>query len=188
MAKIPDHAKCVYKGKIFEVYEWPQEMFDGSIETFECLKRRPTTSVLAFDGSDIIFSKQEQPGKPEFYSFLGGRCEEGEDPLEGAKRELLEESGLVSDNWKLIRCYNIGGKIDWQVYYYAAYSCRKVAEQKLDSGERIVLMRLPFTQFLREILPQPNFAETEFQAEIMSAFNQAKADALCAEIFGEKHG
>ncbi len=34
---IPDHATCVFRGMLFDVYQWQQEMFDGSIETFEML-------------------------------------------------------------------------------------------------------------------------------------------------------
>ncbi len=37
--KIPPNAKRVFKGIIFDVYQWQQKMFDGSKETFEMLKR-----------------------------------------------------------------------------------------------------------------------------------------------------
>ena len=37
---IPPEAKCVFRGKIFDVYQWPQRLYDGSTATFEMLRRR----------------------------------------------------------------------------------------------------------------------------------------------------
>lgn len=39
MATIPPNAQRVFSGKIFDVYQWPQPLFDGSIATFEVAKR-----------------------------------------------------------------------------------------------------------------------------------------------------
>ena len=36
--KVPKQAKRVFKGVIFDVYQWEQEMFDGTKEIFEKLK------------------------------------------------------------------------------------------------------------------------------------------------------
>ena len=33
---IPENAKKVFTGQVFDVYQWEQEMFDGSKATFEC--------------------------------------------------------------------------------------------------------------------------------------------------------
>src|SRR5882757_3955251 len=101
--KIPPQAKKVFQGVIFSVYQWQQEMFDGSTETFEMLKRPNTIEVIATQGDKILISRQSQPNKENFYSLFGGRAEEGEDPLVTAKRELLEESGLESDDWELFK-------------------------------------------------------------------------------------
>src|SRR5215467_9321922 len=32
---IPEHAERVFQGKIFDVYQWPQKLYDGSTATFE---------------------------------------------------------------------------------------------------------------------------------------------------------
>jgi hypothetical protein len=42
---IPTDAKMIFKGKLFEVWQWEQKMFDGSVETFEHLKR-PNMAVV----------------------------------------------------------------------------------------------------------------------------------------------
>lgn len=100
-SKLPSEANLVFKGKIFEVWQWEQEMFDGTKETFEKLKRANTALVIPLVGKNILIQEQEQPDKPgPFLSLPGGRCDESEKPLEAAKRELLEETGYASDDWE----------------------------------------------------------------------------------------
>ena len=171
MSKIPPHAECVFKGAIFDVYQWQQPMFDGSTATFECLKRPDTVVVLAMQGDQIFYSEQEQPAKPPFIGLFGGRAEVGEVPLEAAKRELLEETGMESDDWELFSQNPFGGKIDWTVYYYVARNCRTVAEPKLDGGEKIMIKSTDIDTFLSDIVPNPKFCEHELKVSLYSAFN-----------------
>ena len=99
---IPENAKLVFKGQIFDVYQWEQELFDGSRATFERLKRPDTAVVFGVlpDGK-ILLTEQEQPGKPPYIGATGGRIDKGEEPLAAAKRELLEESGYEASEFIL---------------------------------------------------------------------------------------
>ncbi len=163
--KLPPEAKLVFKGQIFEVYQWQQEMFDGSFETFEMLKRVSTVEVIATSGEKIFMSHQSQPTKHNYYSLFGGRAEEGEEPLESAKRELLEESGLVSDNWELYKVYEPMHKIDWQIFTFIAKDCRKVADQTLDVGEKIETVECSFDEFI-EIVESENYWGNELTLDV----------------------
>ena len=91
--KIPEVAKCVFQGIFFDVYHWPQDMYDGSTRTFEMLKRKPSVDIIATQGDRILLTEEEQPNKGKFVSIPGGQLEEGESFLACAKRELLEETG-----------------------------------------------------------------------------------------------
>lgn len=184
MGKIPDHATCVFKGKIFDVYQWEQELYDGSKSTFEMLKRPNTVIVIPLMGDQAVYSSQEQPGKKPYLALLGGRANPGEESLDTAKRELLEETGLASTEWQQIRAFSFPGKIDWTVYFFVARNCEKVAEQKLDAGEKVQLLTTSIDDLVDRIFTDPNFAEYELRSEIMSAFDPAKAEALKAEIRG----
>lgn len=164
--KIPPDAKCVFKGVIFDVYQWQQEMFDGSFSTFERLKRPNTVEVIATQGDKILMSLQSQPDKPNFYSLFGGRAEENEEPLTTAKRELLEESGLKSEDWELLRVYEPVSKIDWCIYLYVARNCKKVAKQRLDAGERIEIAEYSFSEFLK-IIESEKYQGNELVLDIM---------------------
>ena len=90
---IPDNAKKVFGGVLFDVYQWEQELFDGTKTLFEKLKRPDTVVVFpVLDDGKIILTEQEQPGKEPFIGATGGRVDEGEDILEAGKRELPEEN------------------------------------------------------------------------------------------------
>ena len=89
---IPDNAEMVFRGVIFDVYQWPQTMFDGSTETFEMLRRPDTVKIIAIKGDKIIIIKQRQPRKDWFYTYPGGRIDPTDrNELAAAKRELREE-------------------------------------------------------------------------------------------------
>jgi hypothetical protein len=92
---IPSHAKKVFEGVIFDVYQWEQKMFDGSVETYEKLKRNGTVEIIAVTkDKKIIVLKESQPARSEFTNLISGRIERGETPLETARKELLEEAGM----------------------------------------------------------------------------------------------
>lgn len=149
--KIPSNAKCVFKGVIFDVYQWQQELFDGTSSTFEMLKRSNTIEIIVTQGDKILLSHQSQPNKPDFYSLFGGRAEEREEPAVTAKRELLEESGMESTDWELLKVYEPMHKIDWQIYMYIARNCKKVAEPSLDAGEKVETIECSFDEFIKVV-------------------------------------
>lgn len=123
-------------------------MYDGTIETFEMLKRPDTVQVIPVVGDKIWLTEEEQPHHKRGRGFLGGRVDEGEDPLVAAKRELLEEAGLESDDWQLYTSIEPAVKMDWTIYYYIARNCRKVAEPHLDAGEKIEVKAVDFDEFM----------------------------------------
>lgn len=68
----------------------------------------------------------------------GGGCRPGEseDALKAAKRELLEETGYVSDDWRyLITVPSNATMADNYAHIFAAENCRKLGGQSLDETE-----------------------------------------------------
>ncbi len=94
---LPTNAKRVFKGVLFDIYQWEQAGYDGQIKIFEKAKRADSAMVIPVTSEGkIILCEQEQPGKHQFTGLIGGRLDQGEGPLEAAKRELLEEAGYAS--------------------------------------------------------------------------------------------
>lgn len=170
---MPDNAKRVFQGKIFDVYQWQQEMYDGSRQTFEKLRRADTTVVIPVtEDNRIILTRQEQPGKKPFIGFAGGRLEDGEEVIEGARRELEEETGYTSDTFELLDAMQPVSKIDWVIYFVVARNCRLVSGQKLDAGEKISLQIVDFETMIDMLA----FREIPHEVELTIMALRAKLD------------
>lgn len=173
---LPDDAQLVFKGVLFDVYQWQQRMFDGTTATFEKLKRPDTVIVFAvLDDDRILLTKQEQPGKQPFIGAAGGRVDEGEDILTAVKRELLEETGYEADDWTLWHSEQPISKIEWASYVFIAKKVRKVAELNLDSGEKIELMPVMFDELIT-IGTSSKLSAGFYEKEIVHHLYEAKLD------------
>ena len=76
----------------------------GIEHEFYVIKPPDWINVVAITRSgDMVLIKQYRHGIREVtIEIPGGMRDEGEKPLDTAKRELREETGYVSDNWKMI--------------------------------------------------------------------------------------
>lgn len=144
---IPDHAEKVFEGILYDVYQWPQEMFDGSTETFEMLKRPDSVVVMAIHEGRIVVIDEEQPGGIVRRSSLPkGRVDaRDETVLAAAQREMLEETGMEFNDWRLLQITQPEHKIEWFVYYFVAQN--KIAQHEVahDAGEKITVNLVEFT-------------------------------------------
>lgn len=142
---VPQEAKLAFKGIIYDTYQWQQEMFDGTYETFEMLKRPDTIKILAVKDGRVVILEQEQPGHEAFYDLPGGRHDvENESELDAAKREMLEETGMTFKTWKLLDITQPHTKIEQFVYIFLATDFEGQAEQHLDAGEKIDVQYFDF--------------------------------------------
>lgn len=137
---VPADANCVFRGIIFDVYQWQQEMFDGSFETFEMLKRPDTVKVIAVVDEKIVILQQQQPDSEIFFDMPGGRHDVPEETeLQAAQREMREETGLSFKDWKLLSVHQPAGKIEQFVYFFLATNLVKRESPTPDAGEKITV-------------------------------------------------
>ena len=136
---VPSDAKKVFQGQIFDVYQWEQQLYDGTTKTFEMLKRPDNIQVLAVKDDKLVVVYEEQPSMgPAFYGLPGGRHDvESETELQAAQRELREETGMEFRNWRLVNVYQKESKIEWFNYLFVASDFISQGETHHDPGEKI---------------------------------------------------
>ena len=74
----------------------------------------------------------------------------GENPLEGAKRELAEETGLVAADWREVLRVQLSNSItdEWAVGYVALDLSAAPGGARPDDTEDIAVIRVPFREAL----------------------------------------
>lgn len=85
---------------------------------------------------------------PNQWSFIGGACEEGEEPIDAARREVKEESNLTVSNLKLFTHY-ISEYDEVELYiFHGQVDSRK---EKIILGEGQELKFFPKKELLKLI-------------------------------------
>jgi 8-oxo-dGTP pyrophosphatase MutT (NUDIX family) len=96
--------RSVVSGKIFRYSLASFELSDGRRPDFDLLDFADWVNVIALtkDGK-LLLIRQYRIGTQGFtIEIPGGAINREEDPLEGAKRELLEETGYTTKTWRKI--------------------------------------------------------------------------------------
>ena len=100
--------------------------------------------------NDVVLIKQYRHGVQEvLWEIPGGVVEDGEDPLEGVKRELLEETGYhASEFIQIGKLYPNPAFQTNTMYCFLALGAEKVTTQSLDDGEDIEVHLVPINELM----------------------------------------
>ncbi|MEO6457956.1 MAG: NUDIX hydrolase [Chloroflexia bacterium] len=94
--------------------------------------------VLNEAGEMMVLEGYKHGIRRSSWQVLGGYLEEGEDPLNAVKRELLEETGYSSNNWQELGSYVVDANRRVGVgHFYLARDARRTAEPDNDDLEQI---------------------------------------------------
>ncbi|MHC2991566.1 NUDIX hydrolase [Pontibacter sp. HJ8] len=114
--------------------------------------------VLTFpvteDGHVLFVRQYKHAAGDIFIELPGGVIDAHEtDPLEAAKRELLEETGYTSDDVEpMLQVIDNPTKDTNKVSYFLARNVRKIAEQDLDESEHIEVLKVPLEEVEQMVL------------------------------------
>lgn len=155
---VPDDAECVFKGELFDTYQWPQEMYNGSFATFEMLKRGDAASVICIVDGKIIIQNEEQPHSNPRVNFPAGHVDpEDETTLAAAQREVREETGYTFRNWRLIKVWQPYGKVEDFIYVYLAWDVESKNDPIDMPGERITVQYFSFDEVKQKVYAREGF-------------------------------
>jgi ADP-ribose pyrophosphatase len=142
--------RVIYEGRIvrlvIERYRYP----DGEEVEREIVRHGGAVAMVVHDENDLFLVRQprEAVGDPDFLEIPAGRLDqEGETPLDAAKRELVEEIGKAAERWELVRTYvSSAGMSDEVVHIFHATGLSDAeVESQAEHNERIEIVRWPLS-------------------------------------------
>ncbi len=112
---------------------------------------RPWANVVALTKKrEVVMIRQYRHGVQEvLWEIPGGVIEDGEEPLQGAKRELLEETGYTASEFIQVGQVYANPAIQTNsVHCFLALNAEKVSDQELDDGEDIEIHLMPLDDLI----------------------------------------
>ena len=156
----------IYKGRVINITKDEVVCPNGQTSLREIVHHRGGVAILFKVDDKFIFEKQYRYAmNEEIIEMPAGKLEEGEIPLEAAKRELLEETGYRSlEMIHLGDSYPTPGYSTEVIHLY--YCPKAVKEERhLDNDECIDLIYLTLEE-IEEMIAQGKIKDSKSVASI----------------------
>jgi 8-oxo-dGTP pyrophosphatase MutT (NUDIX family) len=146
--------RTVWEGKVATVRVDRFRYDDGDEAEREIVEHPGAVAVVALDDETLFLVRQprEAVNEPALLELPAGKLdEEGEDPLDTAKRELAEEIGKGARTWRhLTSFYTSPGFADEECHVYLAADLFDQPAEAADE-ERIEVVEAPLAELDRLI-------------------------------------
>ncbi|WP_226535037.1 NUDIX hydrolase [Fictibacillus halophilus] len=135
----------IYSGKIIDLYVEEVELPNKKIGKREIVKHPGAVAILAVtdEGKILMVEQFRKALEKTIIEIPAGKLEKGEDPLECAKRELLEETGYSCERMESMGSfYTSPGFADELIYLFFTDSLIKKGAQMTDEDEFLNVMEV----------------------------------------------
>jgi 8-oxo-dGTP pyrophosphatase MutT (NUDIX family) len=144
-------SETVYEGGFFSVRKEVFRHEDGEDAEREIVVHTGAVGIVVLDGERLWLVRQprEAIGAPDLLEIPAGKLdEEGEEPLETAKRELAEEIGKRAEHWEALGAfYTSPGFTNEQVHLFLATGIEDIDEvPEVHENERIDVELRPLAE------------------------------------------
>ncbi len=146
--------KTIFKAELFEVKEIEIELSNGSKKIHHIAERRPTVSVFPItDLYDIyLVSQYRYLFRKVTLESMAGFINTNESPLQAAKRELEEETGLVASHWEELQRVELAASVfKASIYIFLAKDLEQ-RKQRPDESEDITVVKLPLSLAVEKVI------------------------------------
>jgi ADP-ribose pyrophosphatase len=145
-------SKLLLKGKNFSFYHDHVRLPNGKETDRNIVKHPGAVAIIAIQDEEVVLIKQYRYATSKYLLEIpAGTLELGEDPLQCAVRELLEETGYAASSWsKLFKCYMVPGYSDEIIHFFLAERLTKIGGEP-DEDEDIEVQLFSFEEALRMI-------------------------------------
>lgn len=146
--------KSIVKDHVVEVMETELVLPNGKKKVHHNIYRAPTVSVFPLTDSYEIYLISQYRYLHEKISLeaMSGFIEKGEKPIEAAKRELQEETGLTASHWNSLPVFEIAGSVlKSQLHLFWATGLTH-GETNFDDDEDITLVKLSLEDGVNKVL------------------------------------
>jgi ADP-ribose pyrophosphatase len=147
------------------------ELSNGNLLDATTFEFRSWANIVALTKkNEVVLVRQYRHGvRDVLLEFPGGVVESDEDPMVGAERELLEETGYkASELIPIGKIYPNPALQTNTLYCFLALDAEKVREQSLDAGEDIEVQLMPLDELI-EIAKCGEFSHALMTAVLFQA-------------------
>lgn len=146
---------------------------NGTIHPEFYILEYPTwINVIAItkEGKFVMVEQYRHGLQDVFTELVAGVAEDGESPLEAARRELLEETGYGNGNWELFSVLSQNPSATTNLTYsFLATDVELISEQHLDETEDIAV-RLLTEEEVRQLLLSDEMKQSLMAAPLWKYF------------------
>ncbi len=140
-----------YRSLVQKTFELP----NGTVARYDIIDGSSFVSIVAITKDNrVLLTSEYRPGPEKVMnSFPAGYIDEGEKPIDAARRELLEETGYKAGKLTFIKevtnAYTHVRKLT-----FLATDCEKIAGQQLEEDEFLEIFSIPLKD-LKSFLLNP---------------------------------
>ncbi len=137
--------KEIFDTPVFKITETDSVSPEGKHGNYIVVDARDWATVIPVTGEDFLMVKQWRHGEGALsIEFPGGVIESGEKPEEGARRELLEETGCVAGTLVHLGSVNPNPALFSNHFHvFLALDLQKKDRQRLDADEFLNCRKIP---------------------------------------------